>query len=93
MPATPPSPELSDPVHDREARGDLPTDEGPQGHRGVEVAARDVGHRGHHDPDRQAVGEGDREEVGPARHDDRARADEDGLCSASDAISRLLPST
>ena len=42
--------------------GDAPRHEEPERDGGVEVPARDVPERGDHDPDREAVGERDRDQ-------------------------------
>ena len=68
--------ELRHPVGDRERPGDPPGRDEAERDRRVEVAAGDVAEVRDHEPDREAVGERDRDDV-VARDDAGASADED----------------
>ncbi len=67
---------LADPVDDRERGIHAARYEEAEGHRRVEVTARDVADRGRHHRDHETVCERDRDEIASRRDCDGPRADE-----------------
>ena len=82
--------ELGDPVEDRVARREPARDQEPERHGRVEVPARDVPDGGDHDGDREAVREGDGDEVAARGGGDRPDADEDQRERADELGGRAL---
>ena len=85
--------ELRDPVDHREPRRDPPRAQEPERDRRVEQPTGDVAEVRDHDPDGEAVGEGDGDDVvardragASADEDQRERSDEFGNTSPENAL-------